>query len=94
MPPSNAVVYSLGAVMLFHSRKERGDPSRVRGRQRRPLLHLREFGGQDGFYWIKRDDGESQSSRRRVETRHSAFYDAMIQHERASGLVCVHISCL
>ena len=61
MPPTNAVVYSLGAVMLFHSRKERGDPEpEFEGDSGGRYSICVNLGAQDGFYWIKRDDGESQ----------------------------------
>ena len=61
VPPSNAVVYALGAVMLFHSRKERGDPEpEFEGDSGGRYSICVNLGAQGGFYWIKRDDGESQ----------------------------------
>ena len=64
VPPTNAVVYSLGAVMLFHSRKERGDSrAEFEGDSGGRYSICVNLGAQDGFRRIKRDDGESQPVR-------------------------------
>jgi hypothetical protein len=93
VPPSNAVVYSLGAVMLFHSRKERGDPEpEFEGDSGGRYSICVNLGAQDGFYWIKRDDGESQPVRgpegvALLETHcHSAFYDV---EDSSAARACV-----
>ena len=54
VPPADAVVYALGAVMLFHSRKERGDPApEFEGDSGGRYSICVNLGEGDGFYWLK-----------------------------------------
>ena len=68
--------------MLFHSRKERGDPEpEFEGDSGGRYSICVNLGEGDGFYWLKQDDGESTPVRGEegvalLETHcHSAFYD-------------------
>jgi len=82
VPPRGAVVYSLAAVMLYHSKKERGDPPAEfdgdSGGRYSICVHL----GADGFHWLADDDAPAKPVRgvegvALLETHcHSAFYDA------------------